>query len=69
MTFVIKHEYEVNEDLVRLFNQKELILDLEPYNYVFNEGTAFTNSKFVFEDHQYLWFVLKNMSEINLDYI
>jgi len=66
MTFVIKHEIEKNEDL---FETKGKLFDLEPYNYVLNEGSCFTDSKFVYEDHSYLEFVLRKLAEINLDYI
>jgi hypothetical protein len=50
MTFVIKHKIEINDGL-----QKGNVFDLEPYNYMLNKGTCFTDGEF---DHQELAYVL-----------
>ena len=64
MTFVIKHKIEINDEL-----QKGNVFDLEPYNYMLNKGTCFTDGEFVKEDHQELSYVLARLAEINIDYI
>lgn len=54
MTFVIKDKLEKNE------LQKSNRFDLEPYNYVYNKCTAFTDGMFVADDHHQLKRVLEN---------
>ena len=39
--------------------------DLEPFNYLFNKGTCFTDSKFVYEDHNLLGEVLANFDRLD----
>jgi hypothetical protein len=46
MTFVIKKKIE-DEDEAVLENE----FDPEPYNYIFNKATSFTQGNFVVEDH------------------
>ena len=43
--------------------------DLEPYNYVYNKCTAFTDGMFVAYDHEHLNRVLQNMIDIDVRYI
>ena len=60
MTFVIKAQLE-KDDSLQVGNQ----FDLEPFNYLFNRGTCFTDSKFVYEDHNLLKDVLSNFDQID----
>jgi hypothetical protein len=53
MSFVILDKIENDDE-----DQKENIFDIEPYNYLFNKGTCFTDGKFVYEDHTQLQKVL-----------
>lgn len=64
MTFVIKDKIE-KRDILQKNNQ----FDLEPYNYLINKGTCFTDGEFVIEDHQELERVLKNLTKIDVDYV
>lgn len=61
MTFVIKEKFVEEGDLY----DKEF--DLEPFSYLFNKGTCFTDSEFVYKDHQMLEFILKNLEVIDPD--
>jgi hypothetical protein len=49
MAFVIKNKIENKDE-----SQKGNIFDIEPYNYVFNKGTCFTDGMFVCDDHEQL---------------
>lgn len=42
MSFVIKDKIEINDS-----NQEFNVFDITPYNYVFNNSTAFIDSIFV----------------------
>ena len=60
MSFVIKDKIENN-----IKSDHENYFDLEPFNYVFNKCTAFTDGMFVAEDHEQLARVLSNFMKID----
>lgn len=60
MTFVIKDKIEKKQAL-----DPSYVFDLEPYNYVFNKCTAFTDGMFVADDHLHLSKVLTNFMMID----
>jgi len=62
MTFVIKDKIEKKDKY-----QKGNVFDPEPYNYLFNMGTSFTDGNFVRNDHKQLERVLFNFSQIDPD--
>ena len=61
MTFVIKEKFVEDGDLY------DNEFDLEPFSYLFNKGTCFTDSEFVYKDHQMLDHILKNLEMIDPD--
>mmetsp|Transcript_1931 Transcript_1931/g.2768 ORF Transcript_1931/g.2768 Transcript_1931/m.2768 type:complete len:145 (+) Transcript_1931:5404-5838(+) len=64
MTFLIKHKIEENDSL-----QVGNVFDHVPYNYLFNRSTAFIDSQFVRDDHEELQIVLKNLNDLDPDYL
>ena len=46
MSFVILDKIENGDE-----DQKGNLFDIEPYNYLFNKGTCFTDGQFVYKDH------------------
>ena len=59
---MIKEKIERNDSAL-----KTNVFDPEPYNYIFNKGTSFTDGDFVYTDHRQLERVLKNFAKINPD--
>lgn len=59
MTFVIKDKIE-SEDECMTGNH----FDLEPFNYIFNKNTPFTEGEFVTQDHNQLNSVLEEFKNI-----
>ena len=66
MSFVIKKN---NESLNESTEHPKNHFDIEPYNYIFNRGTAFLDSKFVTDNHLILERVLNNCHLKNPDVI
>ena len=64
MSFVIKNAIETNDK-----KAKQVLFDIEPYNYIFNRSTSFLDSAFVTNNHLILEKVLKNCWEIEPDII
>ena len=64
MSFVIKNAIEIKDR-----KAKQVLFDIEPYNYIFNRSTSFLDSKFVTNNHLTLEKVLKNCMKIEPDII
>jgi hypothetical protein len=64
MAFVIKDMIEQNDPSM----QKNLF-DIEPYNYIFNKRTSFTDSNFITEDSDELKDVLDEFEKYGSDYL
>ena len=57
MSFVIKNEIEQSAT----YNEVNHVFDILPYNYTFNNSTAFIDSKFAQDDPKQLDHVLKQV--------
>ena len=64
MSFVIKNAIETRDK-----KAKQVIFDIEPYNYLFNRSTSFLDSKFVTKNHLILEDVLKKCRKIDPEVI
>ena len=65
MTFVIKNKIEKK-------NSREVfkyVFDITPYNYIFNNSTAFIDSEFAANNPNELEDVLKQIEELDLKYL
>jgi len=64
MTFLIKQKIEDDDP-----DQFGNVFDPVPFNYLFNRSTAFIDSQFVRDDHEQLEIILKNLYELDPEYL
>lgn len=64
MHFAIKNKIEIQD-----VNIKSIVFDPTPYNYLFNNSTAFLDSSFVRQNHQELEYVLQNLQQLNVSFL
>jgi hypothetical protein len=62
MTFIIQERVELKDEAYL-----ENAFDVEAYNYIFRNGTTFTDGDYVKTDPEQLKAVLSNFEEINPD--
>ena len=63
MSFVIKDKIEQKDE-----DMADQVFDITPYNYLFNKSTAFIDSSFVREDHEYMENLFSHLNKLNPEY-